>query len=121
MAGRSFLKHAPNHAPNHKPPIKLQILAAWYYNSFFLVLGISRIEIGARFKNDLPAIRNKKRGVRYCISAEKVRFGWVRVGSGGFGRVRAGFGWVRAGSGRIRVGSDGSMFKYVRANPAVSE
>ena len=63
MAGRSFLKRAPNHAPNHKPPIQFQMLAAWYYISFFLVHGISLIEIGARFKNGLPAIiRNKKRG-----------------------------------------------------------
>ena len=63
MAGRSFLKCAPNHAPNHKPPIQFQMLAACYYISFFLVHGISLIEIGARFKNDLPAIiRNKKRG-----------------------------------------------------------
>ena len=84
MAARSFLKRAPNHAPNHKPPIQFQMLVAWYHISFFLVHGISLIEIGARFKNDLPAIiRNKNRGVRYCISAEKVRFG----------RIPAGFGW----------------------------
>ena len=63
MAGRSFLKCAPNQVPNYKPPIQFQMLAAWYYISFFLVHGISLIEIGARFKNDLPAIiRNKKRG-----------------------------------------------------------
>ena len=42
------------------------MLAAWYYISFFLVHGISLIEIGARFKNDLPAIiRNKK-----CLEEE---------------------------------------------------
>ena len=63
MAGRSFLKCVPNHAPNHKPPIQFQMLAAWYYISFFLVHSISLIEIGAHFKNDLPTIiRNKKRG-----------------------------------------------------------
>ena len=59
MAGRSFLKHEPN----HKPPIQFQMLAAWYYISFFLVHGISLIEIGACFNYNLPVIiRNKKRG-----------------------------------------------------------
>ena len=59
MTGRSFLKRAPN----HKPPIQVQMLAAWYYISFLLVHGISLIEIGAHFKNDLPAIiRNKEGG-----------------------------------------------------------
>ena len=110
MAGSSFLKRAPNHAPNHKPPIQFQMLAAWYYISFFLVHGISLIEIGARFKNDLPAIiKNKKSGVRYCISAEKVRFGWVRVGPGGFRADRPGSG----GFGRVRVVPCLSMYdKY---------
>ena len=123
MAGRLFLKRAPNHAPNHKPPIQFQMLAAWYYISFFLAHGISLIEIGARFKNNLPAIiRNKKRGVRYCISAEKVRFGWVWVGSGRFRPGSGGFGWIRAGSGRfgwVRAGSGG--FGRVRAGPGGSK
>ena len=63
MAARSFLKRAPNHVPNHNPPNQFQMLAAWYYISFFLVHGIPLIEIGARFKNNLTAIiRNKERG-----------------------------------------------------------
>ena len=99
MAGRSFLKRAPNHAPNHNPPIQFQMLAAWYYISFFLVHGISLIEIGARFKNDLPAIiRNKKRGggSDTALAPKKTGsggFGWVRAGSAGFGRVRPWLGW----------------------------
>ena len=52
MAGRLFLKRAPNHTPNHKPPIQFQML----------VHGTSLIEIGARFKKDLPAIIRNKEG-----------------------------------------------------------
>ena len=99
---RSFLKRAPNHAPNHKPPIQFQMLTAWYYISFFLVHGISLIEIGARFKNDLPAIiRNKKRGSDTALAPKKSDsggFGWVRADSGRIRPGSGGFGWARVGS-----------------------
>ena len=75
MAGRSFLKRAPNHAPNHKPPIQFQMLSMVLY---FFLFGSRHImvEIGARLKNDpLAIIRNKRvvvggGGVRHRTSAD---------------------------------------------------
>ena len=58
MAGRLFLKRAPN----HKPPIQFQML----------VHGTSLIEIGACFKNDLPAIIRNKEGADTVLAPDSV-------------------------------------------------